>query len=283
MTIRALTVPTVVRAAGDEPEIVISTAAVDREGDILEPDGAELADYQKNPVVGYGHFRHETLPIAATTSITREPGRGLRARWRWLEGDAFAERVRNAWEQGVLRAASVGFLPLDFEPRTDGRGLRYTRWSLLEWSLVPIPANPEAVRSLKALGLPVTEAGDDVVLVLRDEPLPESTSSTWPSRVVDARDLLRDYLGSVTDATDARFDPLRDADASITAFLEALSAQATGRGASSRRMSPQEPERFAVDRDELADVVRTTLRDTLGVLVARETRAAVNQLRGRID
>lgn len=283
MTIRALTVPTVVRAAGDEPEIVISTAAVDREGDILEPDGAELADYQKNPVVGFGHFRQEPMPIGATTSVTREPGRGLRARWRWLEGDPFAARVRNAWEQGVLRAASVGFLPLAHEPRKDGRGLRYTRWTLLEWSLCPVPANPEAVRTLKALGLPVLDADDDVAVVLCDEPLPESTSTVWPSKLVDARALLRAYLGSLTNATAARFDPLRAADRSITGFLEALSAEATGRAASSRRTLPQEPERFAVDRDAVVDVVRTTLRDTLGVLVQRETRAAVNRLRGRID
>jgi len=172
MSTKVLTFPTVVRADGDEPEITISTGAVDREGDILEPDGAELSEYQRNPVVGFGHFRHELIPVGATTTLKRE-GRGLRAKWKWLRNDPMADRVRNAFEQGVLRAASVGFQPLAYEPRQDGRGLRFTRWNLLEWSLVPVPANPEAVRTLKALGLPVREdayADDTVLELLDDEP-----------------------------------------------------------------------------------------------------------------
>ncbi|MHC4506617.1 MAG: hypothetical protein ACYTFI_25275, partial [Planctomycetota bacterium] len=33
----------------------ISTVAVDRDGDVMLPSGADLSDYKKNPVVMFGH------------------------------------------------------------------------------------------------------------------------------------------------------------------------------------------------------------------------------------
>lgn len=161
-TTRKETFSTVVEATGDNPSIMISTIAEDRDGDVIIPEGVELANYQKNPAVLYGHDSRD-LPVGATTSLDVQPGRGLRARWRWLEGDARAARVRNAFDQGVLRAASVGFRALEAEPRGDGRGFIFRRWELLEWSLVPIPANPQALRQLKCLGLDC--GGSDLKLI----------------------------------------------------------------------------------------------------------------------
>jgi HK97 family phage prohead protease len=113
----------------------------------------------------FGHDR-SGLPVGSTTTLEVVPGRGIRARWRWLEGDPFADRVRNAFEQGALRAASIGFLPKASEPNGNG-GRRFTKWELLEWSLVPLPANADAVRTLKALDLWMNV---DIVLELDDEP-----------------------------------------------------------------------------------------------------------------
>ena len=152
-------------ASGDEPQITISTIALDRDKDEVVPEGGEFRNYLKNPVVGYGHFRNETIPVGVTTAIDVAPGRAIRARWRWLEGDAFAARVRNAFEQGVLRAASIGFLPHASEPNSNG-GRRFTKWEMLEWSLVPLPANADAVRALKALDL---WTSDEIVLELVDD------------------------------------------------------------------------------------------------------------------
>ena len=73
--------------------------------------------------------------------------------------------MRNAWEQGLLRAASIGFRPLESSPNGRG-GLSFTRWELLEWSLVAVPANAEAVRALKSLNL---LADDEPALHLADD------------------------------------------------------------------------------------------------------------------
>jgi HK97 family phage prohead protease len=152
------------RAKGDEPTIVISTSAVDRENDEVLAEGGDFAAYKRNPTVLWGHD-YSSLPIGTTTSLEIVPGRGIRARWRWLEGDDFAARVRNAFEQGCVRAASIGFRPVESE-RNERGGRRFTRWELLEWSLVPVPANAEAVRTLKRLRL---WRDEEIAVFIRDD------------------------------------------------------------------------------------------------------------------
>jgi HK97 family phage prohead protease len=156
--------PTVVLATGDEPSITVSTNDEDRDGDVCVPSGAVLTNYQKNPVVLFGHD-YSALPVGSSTSVSVGTN-GIVASWRWLENDTFADRVRNAFEQGVLRAASIGFRPLESAARGDGSGRVYTKWELLEWSLVPVPANASAVRTLKRLNLWHDDDGDDIALRL---------------------------------------------------------------------------------------------------------------------
>jgi hypothetical protein len=137
------------------PEVQISTGTLDRMQDRVLPDGGEMGNFFKNPTLNYGHMRDEAalLPVGTVTAPWRA-GAGWRMRWRWLAGDAFADRVKNAWEQGVLRASSIEFVPLDSVANRDG-GVDYRRWELTGVALCATPANPEAVRACKALGLPV--------------------------------------------------------------------------------------------------------------------------------
>lgn len=173
-------------ARGDEPQITISTVALDRDRDEVVPEGGDFTAYQRNPVVLFGHDR-SGLPVGSTTTLEVVPGRGIRARWRWLEGDAFAARVKNAFEQGVLRAASIGFLPQASEPNGNG-GRRFTKWELLEWSLVPLPANADAVRALKALDL---WTSDDIVLELAEDGALELDLERSSSSAVAGSPILR--------------------------------------------------------------------------------------------
>src|SRR5262249_88407 len=56
---------------------------------------------------------------------------------------------------GAIRAASVGFIPLDPEARydEDGRwvGFRFLGSQLIELSLVSVPANPDAVQLARSV------------------------------------------------------------------------------------------------------------------------------------
>ena len=87
--------------------------------------------------------------------------------------DEFAARVENAWNGGFIRAASIRYMSTKVvEVRNEagevGR-FRVDKSDLLEWSLVPIPADPDSVRAAaRALGLPA-----EIFRGLEPEPEPE--------------------------------------------------------------------------------------------------------------
>ena len=172
----------------DEPALTISTAAPDRDGDRVIPEGGDLTAYRRNPTVLWAHL-HSDLPIGACTGLEVLPGAGLRMRFRWLAGDPFAERVRNAWEQGIVRAASIGFLS-HRSTRNEFGGLDHLAWELVEVSLVPVPANAEAVRTLHALKLWPSASGraEEPVVVIEDDDADEALSLDTLLRALQARD-----------------------------------------------------------------------------------------------
>lgn len=152
---------------------VITSLCRDRQGDVVVPQGCEktLAQYAANPQVFFSH-RSQDLPVA----LARTP-EGRLAVWperdRVLSRAYFHGKTRESDDVfrlvacGVLRASSIGFLPLVVEyippPEDsvfaadgletekaysfDSGGFVFHEWTLMEWSVVPIPANPEALRS----------------------------------------------------------------------------------------------------------------------------------------
>ncbi len=142
---------TVIATKAGEPEMLVSTPDADRDGDRLMAEGADLVSFRRNPVLMWSHSYSE-IPIGRVEQITVAPGRGLAAKWRWLEQDPFADRVKNAWTQNVINAASVGFMPKEWKPNDFG-GQDILAWDLLEISLCAVPANPFATRVLKDLRL----------------------------------------------------------------------------------------------------------------------------------
>ena len=116
----------------------------------LDLGGLSTDGYARNPVVMWAHDAvgrspSGGLPIGRTLELDRGPSGRIVAEFEFLEGDPFAQRVRNAWDQGFLRAASISWLPLESKP-VDGGRLRDTRSELLEWSIVAVPADPDALR-----------------------------------------------------------------------------------------------------------------------------------------
>jgi HK97 family phage prohead protease len=133
-------------------EAMISTEAVDRQGDIVRATGAKLDNYLKNPVVLWAHDYGDT-PVAKCLSIEIMPGKGLKATFQFPEWgtSARADEVRRLWAAGFLNATSIGFIPITsmaIDPNDKyGWGPQdYVEWELLEFSIVPVPANQEALR-----------------------------------------------------------------------------------------------------------------------------------------
>lgn len=155
------TMPDIKRKSVDikrkDGKIIISTMNPDRGGDRVNPRGCHFENYMKNPVVMWLHdYRGATaaagIPIAQCTGLTISDTDIIAEEPKFLENDVFAARVKNAWDQGFLRTASIGFAPIG-EPKTNEfKGLDFDQWELLEWSLVPIPMNAEASRVAKSFG-----------------------------------------------------------------------------------------------------------------------------------
>jgi len=144
------TFTTSVVRAGATPTVTISTAAQDRDGDVVIPTGGDFSNFKKNPVVLWAHD-YSGLPVGRCTDLQAD-ATGIRAAWTWSDVDDRAVAVRRAWESGFIGAASIGFRPITCEPNGMG-GQVYHSWELLEFSLCPVPANPAATRMLKRLGL----------------------------------------------------------------------------------------------------------------------------------
>lgn len=138
-----------VKDVADEQRIIrgiATTPTVDRMGDIVEPLGMQqrgavkLHLYHRHDMpVGLVQFGEPTkagIPFEATIPEVKETG-------------TLRDRVNEAWHSvkyKLLDAVSIGFNVLEdgAEVMKSG-GLRFTKWEMLELSLVGVPANPDAV------------------------------------------------------------------------------------------------------------------------------------------
>ena len=138
-----------VESVGGVHSVTIFANKASRDGVAVEPAGMDFSGYGKNPVVLYAHdltgrTQSAGLPIGRTRRLVRTAEGHVRADFEFLPGDPFADRVRNAWRRGFLRGASMGWRAI--ESRPSGAGLVITKSELLEWSIVAVPADPDALR-----------------------------------------------------------------------------------------------------------------------------------------
>lgn len=134
------------KAAADSGsfEVVISTADIDRQGETIKQDGWNLKNYMSNPVVLWGHDYY-SLPIGITESIEVVDGKLLaKGKFAPEEANPFAQQVRRLYDLKIVRATSVGFIASEME------GSIITMAELLEFSFVPVPANPYALSLAQA-------------------------------------------------------------------------------------------------------------------------------------
>jgi HK97 family phage prohead protease len=121
----------------------VSTSARDRMDEVLEPKGADLKHYIKNPVVLWAH-NYEQPPIGRAM-WTKRTAEGIISKVKFAPTE-FAREIYGLYKEGFLNAFSVGFIPKEWE---DGEGKKprrtYKSWEMLEFSAVPVPANPEAL------------------------------------------------------------------------------------------------------------------------------------------
>jgi 5'(3')-deoxyribonucleotidase len=149
-------------------EFIISSAAKDRYDSVVNMDGWVLDNFNKNPIVGYQHNVYGgnmCTPddpddvIGVGKAFIEEKKLIGSVTFESADINPKAEKIFKKVLAGTLRATSVGFMEIgegEWIKKTDDKGNVIDRTyyfkgqELLEFSIVNIPANPEAVgRSLE--------------------------------------------------------------------------------------------------------------------------------------
>lgn len=154
--VRKQSVEKVEKLGDNKLQFTISTGAVDRDLDCINPKGWALDNYSKNPVVLWSH-RAEDLPIGKAIDFGADDNRLFSAVEFLPDGygkaSELADMVYRMARDGFISATSVGFRPLawDFTQDKDRGaddwmpGIDFHEQELVEFSLVTVPSNPEAL------------------------------------------------------------------------------------------------------------------------------------------
>lgn len=149
--------PTIIREPHDPTRVRrfrASDDTVDRYDEVILADGWDFADYIRNPVVMLYH-KYDDLPVGKATAIgVRDGALYIDVEFDPEHIDARADTVLRKIDHGTISAGSVGFIPIKcvmpnedkelFEKYPGARRI-YTKCSLLEWTITPVPANPNAL------------------------------------------------------------------------------------------------------------------------------------------
>ena len=141
----------------------MSTDVVDRPGDRIDQAGWDLSEFRSNPVMLFGHDANS--PPVGKAIGAAVVNNALRGTFKFTPASVyeFGATVGRLVKGGFLSAGSVGFMPVDVrvaEDRIDHDDawsrlqppLDFVKSKLLEFSAVPIPANPEALVDAKSIG-----------------------------------------------------------------------------------------------------------------------------------
>lgn len=144
--IQDLIVDTKAKSDTGEFKFIASTSAVDRQGESIDQAGWELENYLKNSVLLWAHD-YSQPPIGVVDKIGLENG-NLVIEGRFAPTD-FGQQIRKLYDLKMVNTVSVGFIPKEFN------GNVITKSELLEVSIVPVPANPQAVslRQMQEAGI----------------------------------------------------------------------------------------------------------------------------------
>ncbi len=165
-----------IKAADDEESrqitFTVSTASIDRDRDTIAVDGWNLTNYRKNPVVLWAHDYRQP-PIARTLEIEVVDDK-LRAVTEFMgaELSKLADSIYRMVKGGWISATSVGFLPRKWvfaEDETRPYGIDFVEQELLEYSVVTVPSNSDALVEARSAGIDTAPLKEWVLNVLGSE------------------------------------------------------------------------------------------------------------------
>ncbi len=118
----------------------------DRLGDIIDVKGWQLKNYKKNPVILFAHD-HRSPAVAKATEIEKTDN-SLIFTLQFPPVGVYqkSDELYGLYKHKIMKASSVGFIPIDYEFRKDKEGgIHFKKQELLELSLVTVPAHQDAL------------------------------------------------------------------------------------------------------------------------------------------
>jgi len=137
--------------AGRGLDFVLSDGSRDRHGTRINPKGWDLTAFRANPIALFGHS--SSFPIGTWENV-RVEGDKLMGRLK-LAARGTSDRIDeliSLVEQGILRAVSVGFSPIE-EGKPGKSQYEYERQELHEVSLVSVGSNKNALALARGLNV----------------------------------------------------------------------------------------------------------------------------------
>ena len=171
---------TVDKGEFDEKDFTVTATAskevIDRDGDLIKVDGINLKNWKKNPVIMLFH-NYSDFPVGVGVGKKAwVDGKELKIKFKFLIDDNDkAFQAARLWKAGALKGLSVGFQP-DYNeieyPEQKGTKVQpnriFKKIELLEVSVVPIPANQDALMASVSKSLDEGEIDMEDFDILKD-------------------------------------------------------------------------------------------------------------------
>jgi hypothetical protein len=270
---------------------VITTGAVDRDNDTIKVDGWDFKNWLKNPVVLWGH-NSSIPPIAKGVSLVKRGG-AIHATAQFPPEGVYelADTVFGLIKHlGTPGATSVGFRPKmdkDGRPRLawneERGGVDFEEQELLEFSIVTVPSNPEALMTMakdfataagKGVDLaPIRKALDLAEQGLTKAPMPTPPEEPRPDPIEKAgRRLSTKTEASLRSAHKAASDAVGHLQ---EALGDAEDEMEEGKSGPVLMVTPSPVKTFLVNPDDVKAAVVAAVAETV--------KGAINLARGRLD
>ena len=178
-----------------EVEFVVSTGAMDSHGERINVDGIDLRQFKQNPVVLWGHDGFN-LPIAKATKVWKEAGK-LMARAKFYLKDEFARKVYDYIVDGYLNAVSIGGMVDEWG--TDG--ITIQKMTMKEFSVVSVPANPEALVAAKSLS---TKQYNELNILAKDYAIKMLTKSNGSEEIAKQIETLETLVATLKEVANGK-------------------------------------------------------------------------------
>jgi HK97 family phage prohead protease len=163
---------------------VFSDETVDRYGDVIKASGWDLTNFENNPIALFGHDDSSVENVIGRAKNVHVRGTQLVGDIEFATADINpnAETVFRLVAGGFLKTVSVGFQPIAYAVSKDkarAGGIDFTRQDLMEISIVPVPANPNALAEAKAAGIEVDRVARLIRSVREPRSLIKAEKDMW--------------------------------------------------------------------------------------------------------